>query len=367
MLKRRIIFDDYDTAANFWTLASWSCPEPEPVTDLVEVPGRIDGPLDFSTVLTDDISYNSRPLEVRLESSEGTRLERKARIDDMVNKLHGQRVKIWLPDDANRYLVGRLSVVMEYNDMAHAAVNVSAACEPWKYDNDEVVEFVPLCGKNLFNNNELKRGYISGATLSSIDTGIRAEWTGADFAYALLKVYPLEMLKGKKVTLSLNMQTEYNNTPQVRIGYASEDTTVRKSVAALSKSGSVAITVRPDSEKYTWLVLWVYSNNGTKISELTKGDYVDYTNLQLEIGGKATDYEPYTVVSPQLISLTNDRRPVCPTITVQGEVSVLHNGASYALSDGVYKLPDILLKAGATPLQVSGTGAVAFTYRKAVL
>lgn len=137
MLKRRIIFDDYDTAVHFWTLGPWSCPAPEPVTNLVEVPGRLDGPLDFSTALTGDLRYGSRPLEVRLESSEGTRLERQARIDDMINKLHGQRVSIWLPDDSSRYLVGRLNIQQEYNDLAHAAVVVTATCEPWRYDNEE--------------------------------------------------------------------------------------------------------------------------------------------------------------------------------------------------------------------------------------
>ena len=142
----------------------------------------------------------------------------------MVNKLHGQRVKIWLPDDANHYLVGRLSVVMEYNDMAHAAVNVSAACEPWKYDNEETSVLTLLCGKNLFNNKELNKGYSSGATLTSIDTGVRATWTGADFAYSILKLYPLKLLKGKRVTLSLNMATAYINKSQVRLGYASADT-----------------------------------------------------------------------------------------------------------------------------------------------
>lgn len=367
MLKRRIIFDDYDTAANFWTLASWSCPEPEPVTDLVEVPGRIDGPLDFSTVLTDDISYNSRPLDVRLESSEGTRLERKARIDNMVNKLHGQRVKIWLPDDANRYLVGRLSVVMEYNDMAHAAVNVSATCEPWKYDNEETHVGALLCGKNIFDNQNLVSILSNQGKAEPIDTGVRSIVKNpSTWAYDLLKVAPIEVLVDKTITLKYTATASGANTPRVCIGYCNEDGNVRtQKVISQEYNDSLRMTVESDAlADCKYVCMWLYSNHtGTSKA----GDYIDYTNLQLEIGGRATDYEPYTVVSPQLINLTNDRRPVCPMITAHGEVNVSHNGASYALSDGIYKLPDILLKAGATPLQVSGTGAVAFTYRKAVL
>lgn len=140
MTKRRLKLDDYDTAANLWTLSGWSLGDAVPVTNTIDVPGRIDGPLDASTVLTDgDVRYGPRPFEATLETSEGTRLERKARIDTMINKLHGQRVKFWLPDDADHYLVGRFTVSELYNDLAHAAVTVTATCEPWKYAKQENV------------------------------------------------------------------------------------------------------------------------------------------------------------------------------------------------------------------------------------
>lgn len=367
MQKRKIIIDDYDTAEHFWTLAGWSCPTPEPVTELVEVPGRIDGPLDASTALTDDIRYTSRPLEVMLETSEGTRQERQARIDELIARFHGQRVKVWGPDDAGHYLVTRLNVVPEYNDLAHAAVAVTGTCEPWKYDNEETHVGALLCGKNLINTAELSTGYSNGTTLSSLDTGIRATWAAGEFAYSTLKLLPLAMLEGKRLTLSCNIATESNAAPSVRIGYASADTIVRKSVDVLTQSGSITFDVKSPGPEYQLLILWLYSNNGTKTSELTKGDYVDYTNLQLEISDTATDYEAYVAESPKVVTLPNDRRPACPTITVQGEVNVAHNGNSYALSDGVYKLPDIVLTKGGTEVQVSGTGAAAFTYRKAVL
>lgn len=218
MEKRKVIFDTYDTAVYLWTLASWSCPTPEPVTNLVEVPGRVDGPLDASTVLTGDIRYGTRPLEVRLESSEGTRQERQARIDNLVSLLHGQRVNVWGPDDGEHYLVARLNVKPEYNDLAHAAVVVTGTCEPWLYDNEE-----------------------------------------------------------------------------------------------------------------------------TKVSVTAPGE------------------------TPQEVTLVNDRRPACPVITVTGDVSVEYNGVSFALSEGVYKLPDIVLTLGESVVRVTGAGSATFTYRKAVL
>lgn len=135
MEKRTIKFGDYDTAANgLWTLAGWEFPEPEVETNLVQVHGRVMGPLDLSTTLTDgEPRYGSRTLRATLESSEGDRLAREDRISAMVNQLHGQRVNIVLPDKPQHYATGRLSVKKLYNDPAHAAVEVTAVCDPWLY------------------------------------------------------------------------------------------------------------------------------------------------------------------------------------------------------------------------------------------
>lgn len=134
--KRKIKLGAYDTAEHLWTLAAWSFSEPVQVRDWVDVPGRRKGPIDASTVLTDgDPVYSDRTLSVTLESSEGTRLEREARIEQMVNWLDGWWTDIILPDDiqTGRYIRGTVSVKPIYNDPAHAQVQVTAICEPWKY------------------------------------------------------------------------------------------------------------------------------------------------------------------------------------------------------------------------------------------
>ena len=141
MQKRTIYLGDYDTAAHKWTLTGWSFPEPEPETYMVSVPGRIKGPLDLSTALTDgEPVYGPRPLNVTLETSEDDRLTREDRISGMVNALHGRRIEpIVLPDDPGHFIVGRLTVKRLYNDLAHGSVEVSGTCEPWRYAVDETV------------------------------------------------------------------------------------------------------------------------------------------------------------------------------------------------------------------------------------
>lgn len=140
MKKRGLIIGTYDTAAELWLLSEWKFSDPEPVTEFVSVPGRLKGPLDLSTVLTDgDPVYKERKLTAVLESSEGTRLEREARIERMVNGLDGLRFTIVLPDDPLHYIEGRVRVAKLYNDLAHASVQVTAECEPWRYNNTETV------------------------------------------------------------------------------------------------------------------------------------------------------------------------------------------------------------------------------------
>lgn len=139
MLKRKIVIGDYDTAANGWTLTGWELGSAEPKTNYVDRPSG-DGSWDLSTALTDGIMrYRDRELTVTLECSEGTRQEREAAIRHMINQLDGLRWQIRLPDDDFHHVVGRVHVIREYNDLAHAAVTVTAVCEPWKYSNTETL------------------------------------------------------------------------------------------------------------------------------------------------------------------------------------------------------------------------------------
>lgn len=139
MEKRKIIIGDYNTADDGWTLAAWQLDPAVQKTKYEQKPLG-DGAWDLSTALTDGIPrYNDRELAVTLELSEGTRLEREEIIRRMVNLLDGLRWDIQLPDDDHHHVKGRVHVAREYNDLAHAAVTVTAVCEPWKYANAETV------------------------------------------------------------------------------------------------------------------------------------------------------------------------------------------------------------------------------------
>ena len=140
MEARKLVLGTYDTVLNGpWTLASWELSAAQYRSQIVTVPGR-DGDLDLSAALTDGTPrYGNRNLTATLERSDGTRQERETAINTMVNWLDGWRLDIRVPDDEGHYLVGRVRVVRNYNDMAHASVTVTAVCDPWRYSNHETV------------------------------------------------------------------------------------------------------------------------------------------------------------------------------------------------------------------------------------
>ena len=124
-------------------MTGWSLSPAEHEQNFVTVPGS-SKPLDLAGALTDgEPTYLPRTLVATFESSEGSRLVRKARIDRMINQLDGWTFNIVLPDDPDKYLIGKVRVRELYNDTAHASVQVEAVCHPWKYAKDETVVTVP--------------------------------------------------------------------------------------------------------------------------------------------------------------------------------------------------------------------------------
>lgn len=134
MKNRALILGTYNTDYDgLWTLAALQLTDPEYQQHFVEVKGR-DGLLDFTGALTDgEPRYTSRTLTATLESSEGTRLERQDRIAYMINALDGLRMNIYHPDHPAHFLTGRVHITVDYNTPAHAAVTVTAVCDPWLY------------------------------------------------------------------------------------------------------------------------------------------------------------------------------------------------------------------------------------------
>lgn len=137
MQKRTTKLGIYDTASHGWTLTGWVLSEPVAKTKYVDKTGG-DGSWDLSTSLTDGVvRYEDRTLTITLELSESDRTSRKQELRYMTNLLDGTRVQIVPPDDPAYYLEGRVHVREEYNNLAHAAVTVTATVGPWMQKSTE--------------------------------------------------------------------------------------------------------------------------------------------------------------------------------------------------------------------------------------
>ena len=195
MEKRKLLIGTYDTAlTGLWTLRSWELGRAELKEEYADVPGH-SGPLDLSTALTDgDPLYGSRPFTATLESSEGSRLEREARINQMINWLDGWRLNIVLPDDPTHYVTGRVKVTRLYNDMAHASVQVDASCDPWKYNASEtavgLIATTTEQTASLINNGRLAVTPTITITGGSINLAFgESSWALGEGVYVLPAIY----------------------------------------------------------------------------------------------------------------------------------------------------------------------------------
>ena len=184
MIKRAIVFGEYNTANYGWTLAGWQLSPAEQKTNFVERTGG-DGSWDLSTALTDgQPRYYDRTLTVRLERSDHDRLYREVDVCDIVNQLDGTRKNITLPDDADHYLTGRLHVAREYNDPAHAAVTVTAVCDPWKYSTQEKTVRLTAAAtqKTTYLQNTGRRAVVPVLTVSGTSTSVHLTFGGQSWA-----------------------------------------------------------------------------------------------------------------------------------------------------------------------------------------
>lgn len=178
MIKRSIVIGEYDSAAYGWTLASCSLGKAEQKTNYIEKTGG-DGSWDLSTVMTDGIpKYRNRTLTARLELSEGTRSSREGVINHLVNLLDGFEWRIVHPDRPDHYLMGRVRVDVDYNDLAHASVTVTANCEPWLYAAEETR--VTLNALNTDQKATITNGgrrvLIPTITVKNASDGIRLQY-----------------------------------------------------------------------------------------------------------------------------------------------------------------------------------------------
>lgn len=173
-INNRNTLDEYGLVL----LADLTIGTPEPKTKYIEVP-EADGDMDFTEALTGNVRYGMREISFGLfpardiiAGTNGTATEEHAAMirQQLAEEIHGQRVKLWLPDDPKHYFIGRMAIGEKggYND---PTIPIKMMAEPWRYKNLETEIRITENGRyNLANETRRVFPIFTSATGGAVVT-----------------------------------------------------------------------------------------------------------------------------------------------------------------------------------------------------
>lgn len=105
---------------------------PEPKTSFIDIPGA-DGKIDATDMLTGEVAYSTRELSFTF-----VYLGKKDRwnklYSQILDAIHGKRLKIILDQEPDCYYIGRINVNEWKSDIKHALISIEAEVDPYKYE-----------------------------------------------------------------------------------------------------------------------------------------------------------------------------------------------------------------------------------------
>ena len=126
--KRRNTWDD-------WHLIPSAPPmiePPEPYTNYAEVPGRTDGPIDLSEVLTGGPSFQNSEGSWEFVLMDG--FYSRADLYHVLKAfLHGKQAKIILEEDSSHYYYGRITVGIPKTGKSNSVFTIGYNVRPVRY------------------------------------------------------------------------------------------------------------------------------------------------------------------------------------------------------------------------------------------
>lgn len=165
---RQLFFDELRSFNDLnLILSSSEIGSPSIKIKTVDIDGR-DGVLDLTDFLG-TTNYTNRLLKF----SFGARKE-KFNYSDILNKLHGKKVKISISDDPNWYYWGRLSVSSYIIKKGIVTIDIEADCDPYRYRKLETIITNKVDGEsviNLINSRKPVVPLIETSTAMQIEFG----------------------------------------------------------------------------------------------------------------------------------------------------------------------------------------------------
>lgn len=194
--------------------------------------------------------------------------------------------------------------------------------------------------------------YVAGSTATEIENGIRiATISSNQGLFCLYKIKDITNFKGKTFTVKANWIASASNKGRIILGLCDSNRGNRISGVRTDNSGEAISYTIPDTlSTSTYLALWLYANSS---GTTQAGDYVDYTDIKIEEGDKATAYSPYNMGSVEIDVCNKNFLKFIETDKTQSGLDVVAsnnsievNGTSTASINLFNVFEDIKLKKG---------------------
>lgn len=101
-------------------------------TNYIDIPGG-DGHIDATEALTGDVKYETRTIECTFATIQA-RKKWPNLYSDILDYLHGQRMKIILDEDPDFYYIGRVSVNEWKSSEKYSTIVIDGEVEPYKHE-----------------------------------------------------------------------------------------------------------------------------------------------------------------------------------------------------------------------------------------
>ena len=156
--------------------------------------------------------------------------------------------------------------------------------------------------KNLFDKS-MTPVIKTGASAAQLDTGVRVTASSTISNSFVRYDLGIQVVPGKVYTLSAKIKESADNFGCARLGVIDENGNEKKAAYAYANTPTRSIIASDDMAGCV-LRLTLYSNNGSSGTPVV-GDYVDYTDIQVEISDAPTPYEPYKPIQTLTIPTPN--------------------------------------------------------------
>ena len=159
-----VMIENIDTLSEYGLilLSDVNFGTPEPRISTITIPGA-DGVLDFTNELSGRVTYGQRQISFKLfgyrdilAGTEDRPTEEHLEMvrQKLMNQIHGQKLRVWFPDDPDHYFAGRLAVG-EKSGYGKGVIPISMTADPWRLKTRMTEETFTASGEYVFMNERM--------------------------------------------------------------------------------------------------------------------------------------------------------------------------------------------------------------------